>query len=216
MIVTSTTTSPLITTLAMAFAGLSACQQASKQTSGESRAKAVPSAVAEVRTEPTQADLKRPTQVVVLGTGSPLPDAHRAGSSIAVIHRGEAYIFDVGAGSVQNAIKARHKYNIPSLYPSQIDYLFLTHLHSDHTMDYPELAYTLWWRRRAALRVWGPPGLKRMTQGMHDMMAIDTALRTKGQQPVPNPNAYKVETHLVEEGVDMAARLCPTWVRPTA
>ena len=56
----------------------------------------------------------------MLGTGTPIPDAYRAGLSIAVIHRGEAYLFDVGAGAVRRAVEARYKHNIPSLYPSQI------------------------------------------------------------------------------------------------
>ena len=86
-----------------------ACQP----TGEEPFAKVVPSAVIEIRDEPTQAELDKETQVVVLGTGNPIPDAYRAGPSIAVIHKGEAYLFDVGAGSIQNAVTARYKYDIP-------------------------------------------------------------------------------------------------------
>jgi len=164
-------------------------------------AKVVPSAVIEVRDEPTQAELDKETQVVMLGTGSPLPDAHRAGPSIAIIHKGEAYLFDVGAGAIQNAVTARYQYDIPSLYPTQICCVFLTHMHSDHTMDYSELAFTLWWRRRAPLFAWGPLGLEQMTKGMVEMMAADTALRTSGSQPVRNPDAYKVNVTEIEEGI---------------
>ena len=164
-------------------------------------AKVVPSAVIEIRDEPTQAELDKETQVVMLGTGNPVPDAYRAGPSIAVIHKGEAYLFDIGAGAIQNAVTARYKYDIPSLYPSQICCVFLTHLHSDHTMDYSELAFTLWWRRRAPIFAWGPAGLEQMTQGMYEMMAPDTALRTSGVQPVQKPNAYKVNVTEIGEGV---------------
>ena len=76
--------------LALIFTG---CQR----TADEPFAKVVPSAVIEIRDEPTQAELDKETQVVVLGTGNPIPDAYRAGPSIAVIHKGEAYLFDVGA-----------------------------------------------------------------------------------------------------------------------
>jgi ribonuclease Z len=164
-------------------------------------AKVVQSAVIEVRDQPTQAELERDTQVVVLGTGTPVPDAHRAGPSIAVIHKGEAYIFDAGAGAMQNAITARYQYDIPSLYPSQICCVFFTHLHSDHTMDYIELAYTLWWRRRAPIFAWGPVGLEKMTQAMYEMMATDTAIRTSGINPVQNPDGYRVEVTEIEEGI---------------
>jgi ribonuclease BN (tRNA processing enzyme) len=180
-----------------AVAIIAGCQQAGE----EPFAKVVPSAVIETREGPTQAELDRKTQVVVLGTGTPIPDAHRAGPSIAVIHKGEAYLFDIGAGAIQNAIIARYKYDIPSLYPSQICCVFLTHMHSDHTMDYAELAATLWWRSRAPLSAWGPVGLEQMTNGMYEMMAPDTELRTGGAQPVEDSAARKIKVTEIEEGM---------------
>lgn len=65
------------------------------------------SAVVELREGPTSVELAAPTQVVVLGTGTPIPDPRRAGPSIAVIHRGESYLFDIGSGSIRNAIVTR-------------------------------------------------------------------------------------------------------------
>lgn len=159
------------------------------------------SAVIETRDEPTAAELGKETQVVVLGTSTPVPDAHRAGPSIAVIHRGEAYLFDIGGGAVQNAIRARYEYDIPSLYPSQICCVFITHLHSDHTLDYVELAFTLWWRRREGLLAWGPVGLRDKTEHMYAMMAADTAIRTSGINPVQNPDAYQIGVTEIAEGV---------------
>lgn len=176
---------------------ISACQQPQEQ----SFAKVVPSAVIEMRDGPTQAELDKETQVVMLGTGTPVPDAYRAGSSIAVIHKGQAYLFDIGAGSIQNAIIARYKYDIPSLYPSQICCVFLTHMHSDHTTDYSELAANLWWRSRAPLSAWGPVGLEQMTNGMYEMMAPDTVLRTGGTQPVIDSTAKKIKITEIEEGI---------------
>ena len=72
-------------------------------------AKIVPSAVIEYRDQPTAAELERETQVVVLGTGTPIPDVHRAGSSIAVIHKGQAYLFryaDDFVGCFEHAAEA--------------------------------------------------------------------------------------------------------------
>lgn len=160
-----------------------------------------PSAVVETRDTPSAAELASPTQVVVLGTGTPIPDAARAGSSIAVIHRGQAYLFDVGAGSVRNAVRARYRYDLPSLYPSLICCVFLTHMHSDHTMDYGELNYTLWWRRPQPLRAFGPAGLGDMTENLHRMMRADTLLRTSGNQPVPQPDGRNTQVTEIEAGV---------------
>ena len=112
----------------------------------------LPSAVVEFRDGPSVEELSSETKVVVLGTGTPVPVPHRAGSSIAVIHKGEACLFDVGAGAVQNATVARYRHDIPSLYPTQICCVFLTHLHNDHTQDLSGLATTMWWRRQGQLR----------------------------------------------------------------
>ncbi len=161
---------------------------------------APPSAVVEVRPAPTPAELAAPTRVVVLGSGTPIPDARRAGTSLALVHRGRSYLFDVGPGAMQNAVRARYRHDIPSLYPSQVCCLFLTHLHSDHTLDYPELAFRLWWRRPAPLRAYGPTGLDGMTESLYAMMAADTLLRTTGPQPVANPELYRVEVSEIEDG----------------
>lgn len=190
------TGNPFVLASVVAIA-LTACEKSNN----EQFANVVPSAVIETRDKPTKAEQDRETQVVVLGTSNPVPDAHRAGPGLAVIHKGEAYLFDIGGGVVQNAITARYKYDIPSLYPSQICCVFLTHLHSDHTLDYVELAFTLWWRRREGLFAWGPVGLREMTENMYQMMAADTAIRTSGINPVQNPDAYQIDVTEITEGI---------------
>lgn len=150
---------------------------------------------------PSESEINAPTRVVVLGTGVPLQDAYRAGPSIAVIHKGEAYLFDVGAGSVRRAVEARYKYDIPALYPSQIKGVFITHMHSDHTMDYAELSQTLWWSRRDKLRAYGPIGMQEMTDGMYAMMAPDTRIREGGNAPGGNPTGYQVQVTEIEPGI---------------
>ncbi len=158
------------------------------------------SAIIETREGPSAAELAEVTKIVMLGTGTPVPDANRAGASVAVIHKGQAYLFDIGAGAIHNATRARYKHAIPSLYPSQICCLFVTHMHSDHTLDYAELVYTLWWRRTAQLRAFGPPGMQEMTDGLHAMMAPDLRARIASSQPVANPDGYQVEVTEIADG----------------
>ncbi|MFC6673265.1 MBL fold metallo-hydrolase [Marinobacterium aestuariivivens] len=146
------------------------------------------------------ASVQADTQVVMLGTGTPVPDADRSGPSTAVIYNGEAYVFDSGAGMVRRAIEAAQKKGIEALYPTNIKHLFITHLHSDHVLDYPVLASTYWWRRTDQLSVYGPSGLDAMTQGYYDMMQRDIELRTSGLQPVKNPTFYQVKTHEFDKG----------------
>ena len=86
------------------------------------------------------------TQVVMLGTGTPVPDPNRSGPSVAIITNGEAYVFDAGGGMVNRTVQAAQQYNLPELFPQDIKHLFLTHLHSDHVVDIPDLLLTGWFR----------------------------------------------------------------------
>ena len=159
-----------------------------------------PSAVIEYQRTPTDAEVAVGTRVVVLGTGNPIPDPRRAGSGIAVIHKGRSYLFDIGAGVVKNATTARYRYDIPSLSPLRISAVFLTHMHNDHTADYPVLAGTLWWRRTEPLRLFGPVGAADMTEGMYAMMQPDIRIRSGGSQPVQNAESFRVDVTEISEG----------------
>jgi len=161
----------------------------------------LPSARIETRGAPTEKELEATTQVVILGTGTPIPDAFRAGSSIAIVHKGESYLFDVGAGAVRQATIARYKYDIPSLYPSQICCVFLSHLHSDHTMDLSELAHTLWWRRNTGLQAWGPTGIAQIANGLDEIIAADANFRINGIQPVANPEGFRISHQNIAPGI---------------
>jgi ribonuclease Z len=157
--------------------------------------------VSEIDAPPTPEELAAPTQVVILGTGTPIPDTERAGAGVAVIYKGEAYVFDLGAGVVRRALEARKAHDIPSLYPSSICCVFFTHLHSDHIVDYPELLGTLWWRRVQPLRVWGPAGTARMTDGVEAMMGVDYDLRIDSGAPIAHPEFHEAQVTEIEPGI---------------
>ncbi|WP_229333207.1 MBL fold metallo-hydrolase [Halomonas sp. KAO] len=141
------------------------------------------------------------TQVVMLGTGTPVPNGERAGAGIAVIYNDEAYVFDVGAGVIERATQAAERLDIAPLSPVNIDHLFLTHLHSDHVLDYPELLGTYWWRRTDQLKVFGPEGTQAMSEGIYTMLADDTETRLKDKSPVTNPDAaYADVTEITAPG----------------
>lgn len=142
------------------------------------------------------------TRVIVLGTGTPVPNAARSGPGLAVVYDGRAYLFDAGGGMVQRMIEAWEELDAEALYPTNVEHLFISHLHSDHTLDYPELAATYWWRRTEKLNAYGPVGLRAMTDGYYAMQASDIALRTSGNQPMRDPSLYQVNvTEIGEDGV---------------
>ena len=141
------------------------------------------------------------TQVVILGTGTPVPDHTRAGAGVAIVYENQAYVFDVGGGVVQRAIEASSRLDIPALFPANIQHVFITHLHSDHMLDLVELAWTLWWRRTSQISVWGPTGLEATAKGMYEMMNADVRIRSSGAQTVVNPGFYRIIPTEIEEGV---------------
>ena len=140
------------------------------------------------------------TKVVMLGTGTPIPDFQRAGAGVAVVYNDRAYVFDVGHGVVQRAVEASQRLGIAALAPVNIERLLFTHLHSDHTVDYPELVSSIWWRRSSQIRVWGPPGLMAMTEGVYAMMAPDVDIRLAGDLPIVRRDTYRVVPTEIAEG----------------
>ncbi len=99
------------------------------------------------------------TRLLLLGTGTPVPLAHRAGSSYLVQIGDESLLFDCGPGSVRRLLEA-------GVSPADVDHLFLTHLHYDHCVDLPYLVLTRWDQgvgRIPELPVYGPAPLDRMS-----------------------------------------------------
>lgn len=83
------------------------------------------------------------TQVVVLGSGTPAADPNRSGPAVAIVVNDTAYLVDAGPGVVRRAAAAEKK-GIAALKVTQIKTVFFTHLHSDHTLGYPDLIFTPW------------------------------------------------------------------------
>src|SRR5271169_5584359 len=89
--------------------------------------------------EPTPIAAAHRTEVVFLGTGVPAPDPDRSGPSTAIVVDGVAYVFDCGPGVVRRAQQASQRHHLDALQPQNIRFAFITHLHSDHTLGYPDL-----------------------------------------------------------------------------
>jgi ribonuclease BN (tRNA processing enzyme) len=134
-----------------------------------------------VGTPPAPTATQQPqTQVVLLGTGSPRPEPANSGPATAIVVNGAAYLIDVGPGIVRRAEAAFEK-GITALAPERLQTLFVTHLHSDHTVGYPDLIFTTWVQgRRAPLKVYGPTGVEAMTKYILMAWQADIDIRTKG------------------------------------
>ncbi len=139
-------------------------------------------------------------QVVLLGSGTPVPDPRSSGPAVAVVARGQAYLFDAGAGVVRRSQAAANAYKLPALEAPALDRLFLTHLHSDHTLGYPDVILTPWVTGRLApLEVYGPKGTAAMTEHIKLAYAQDISMRQQGLEHL-SPQGLRVNVHEISEG----------------
>ena len=140
------------------------------------------------------------TKLVLLGTGTPnaCPDA--SGPSSAVVVGDRAYLVDFGPGVVRQAAKA-YRNGIDALRPDRLVTAFCTHLHTDHTAGYPDLIFTPWvLERKEPLRVFGPKGIRDMTEHLLKAYKVDIDFRINGFEKA-NEVGYRVETQEITSGV---------------
>jgi ribonuclease Z len=145
------------------------------------------------------------TQVVLLGTGNPPADPDRSGPATAIVVNGTPYLIDFGAGVVRRAKSAAVERGIAALDPVKLRVVFLTHLHSDHTVGYPDLILTPWvLGRRVPLEVYGPSGIAHMTEHVLEAYREDFATRTKDRDLFTVgafPEGHAVNAHEIKPGV---------------
>ncbi len=117
-------------------------------------------------------------RLTLLGTGTPTPLLHRAGSSYSVSLSEEMFLFDCGPGCVRRLLEK-------GVSPTRITHLFLTHLHYDHCVDYGYLVLSRWDHgvgKIPELSVYGPRNTAKMTQrlfGEDGAFGPDLAARTE-------------------------------------
>ena len=144
------------------------------------------------------------TKVVLLGTGTPGPDPERSGPCVAIVVRDTPYLVDLGPGVVRRASAAYRK-GVKGLHFSRLKTAFVTHLHSDHTVGYPDFLFTPWVvGRTGPVQVYGPPGIKAMTEHVLAAWAEDIKIRTEGMErnfPEHNDTGYKADVHEIAPGV---------------
>jgi ribonuclease BN (tRNA processing enzyme) len=139
--------------------------------------------------------------IVILGTGTPNADPERSGPALAVVVNQTAYLVDAGAGVMRRAAAAAAKHQLPSLQPERIGQVFLTHLHSDHTIGLPDVIHTGWVaEREAPLRLIGPGGTREMAEHLTAAWVEDIRIRTEGNQP-HTTEGWKVHALNVDAGV---------------
>jgi len=149
--------------------------------------------------------------VIILGSGTPIPDPRASGPAVAIVAGRQAYLFDAGAGVVRRAEEAAERYRIPALAAENLTRLFFTHLHSDHTLGYPDVMLTSWVvGRQAPLEVYGPPGTAAMTEHLKLAYAADIEIRTRAEHMEPAPvNVHEISAGPVYHDARISVRAIP-------
>ena len=143
------------------------------------------------------------TKLVMLGTGNPNPSPHQSGCGLAIVVNDVPYLVDFGPGIVRKAAALSPRYggNIKGLDAKNIKRAFLTHLHSDHTTGYADLILTPWvMGRNEPLEVYGPEGIKHMTEHILEAYQEDIRYRLYGLEPANN-QGWRVNAHEIDEGL---------------
>jgi ribonuclease Z len=150
--------------------------------------------------------------VVLLGTGSPLPDPNRAGPSTLVQTGGSNYLFDCGRGVLMRLAGA-------GLIPVLLERLLLTHRHSDHMADLNDVITTRWVMSPAPapLPITGPPGTTALVERTMAMLDEDFGYRIAHHDDLDAPPDCPVDEVLdgvAVDGADVRIVAAPTDHRP--
>lgn len=134
------------------------------------------------------------TTVILLGTGGPRPNPLASGPATAVQVGSRVFLFDAGPG-------IERRLNAAQLPINGVTALFVTHLHSDHTLGLPDLIFTSWvMGRKTPLAAFGPHGLRAMTDHIIAAWSEDIAIRTNGLEHEVR-DGYRVTVHEIGAGV---------------
>ncbi len=151
--------------------------------------------------------------VTLLGTGSPIPDPHRAGPSTLVQAGDENYLVDAGRGVLMRLAGA-------GCAPTMLTAVLLTHLHSDHITDLNDVITSSWalnMDNPKPLRIVGPEGTKETVARILHFLDLDIGYRLAHHDDLNEPPQVEV-TEITKGSLDLSTAMnistAPTDHRP--
>ena len=133
-------------------------------------------------------------KITLLGTGCPSPSHIRYGPSILLEYDGLKFLFDSGSGVTQRLSQLDVK-------PSELDSVFITHMHSDHIVDLYQVYISGWHTgRERPFIVYGPRGISEHFEGIISAYNKELSNRVKWEK---RPNEKGLEYKIIEIGDDL-------------
>lgn len=153
-------------------------------------------------------------EVVLLGTGSPLPDPNRAGPATLVRAGTTNLLVDCGRGVLLRAGAA----GTPA---AQLEAVLLTHLHSDHFTDLGDVLTTSWITsfEPKALPVYGPVRTREVVDGVLASLGPDIEYRLAHHDDLTAGPDVPVTELEGDESIELGAArvvVAPTEHRPAS
>jgi len=141
-----------------------------------------------------QADKPR-TRVVFLGTkGGPRVGLGPSNPANLVVVNGMPYVIDCGMGVSHQLVAA----GIPL---ESVKYIFISHHHSDHNLEYGNLVYNAWVTGLSTpIHSFGPKGLEAMTQTYWALNKFDIETRIEDEGR-PDLRKLLIAKDITEDGV---------------
>jgi ribonuclease BN (tRNA processing enzyme) len=127
---------------------------------------------------------QKKTRLILLGTkgGPRVGESGRSNPSTLILINEVPYLVDCGYGATKQLLLAGVAVN-------RVRYIFITHHHSDHNLEYGPLFYNAWSAGQSIkIDGYGPPGLKKMAEDYfsYQKFDIDTRIVDEGR-PDPRP-----------------------------
>jgi len=157
---------------------------------------AATAALAPLRAARAQRQAK--TRLVLLGTGGGprIVAPGRSKSANLIVVNGVPYVVDCGEGVAHQLVRA-------GVAPNTLRYVFITHHHSDHNLDYGNLIYDAWAAGlRGPVDSYGPPPIKAMTDAYWQLNRFDIETRI-GDEGRPDLRKLVTAHEFAEPGLVM-------------
>jgi ribonuclease Z len=130
-------------------------------------------------------------KIIITGTGTPVPVPGRAGAGVLVQTADATLQFDTGRGTVLRLTEA-------GIGVSELDAVFITHHHSDHTSDLADVLHTAWIQNsEKTVDVVTPEGpssrfARKALEPFAEDLALRLAHRGRGSELAPNFISFAV------------------------
>lgn len=148
--------------------------------------------------EAENSDTNVAIRVTLLGTGVPVPSPRQFGQSILVEAGDTRLLFDCGRGC------AHRLWNVDHAHLLKTHHLFVTHMHSDHTVGVADLFMNGWQLgRKEHLQVYGPAAADTLMHHLRLAYEEDVVFRADKQKHTATRDSLGYVATEVKDGMSV-------------